>query len=85
MNLPLLLLITILIEIHALKDGYVIYKNSNCKYSCNINEKWKYCSPLCQKKHGKTGYCYFFACWCTDLPNDVPIYGETGSYCWSNK
>ncbi|XP_023216724.1 putative sodium channel alpha-toxin Acra5 isoform X2 [Centruroides sculpturatus] len=82
MKLLLLLLIALLIEVDGLKNGYVLHKNSNCKYSCNITDKWGYCSPLCQKKHGKTGYCYFFACWCEGLPSDTPVYGDEGYTCW---
>uniref|UniRef100_M1J7U4 Putative sodium channel alpha-toxin Acra5 n=1 Tax=Androctonus crassicauda TaxID=122909 RepID=SCX5_ANDCR len=63
------------------RDGYIMIKDTNCKFSCNIFKKWEYCSPLCQSKGAETGYCYNFGCWCLDLPDDVPVYGDRGVIC----
>nr|ABX76762.1 neurotoxin LmNaTx14 precursor [Lychas mucronatus] len=80
-QLLMLVLMIVLTGVHG-KDGYVVHKDTNCKYSCSIFNKWKYCSPLCQKKGAKTGYCNSFACWCVNLPEETIVYGDKGTYCW---
>nr|P56743.1 RecName: Full=Toxin Aah6; AltName: Full=AaH VI; Short=AaHVI; AltName: Full=Neurotoxin 6; AltName: Full=Neurotoxin VI [Androctonus australis] len=65
------------------RDGYVVKNGTNCKYSCEIGSEYEYCGPLCKRKNAKTGYCYAFACWCIDVPDDVKLYGDDGTYCSS--
>nr|P80950.1 RecName: Full=Neurotoxin-like protein STR1; AltName: Full=Anatoxin AaH STR1; Short=AaHSTR1 [Androctonus australis] len=65
------------------RDGYIVHDGTNCKYSCEFGSEYKYCGPLCEKKKAKTGYCYLFACWCIEVPDEVRVWGEDGFMCWS--
>nr|P59854.1 RecName: Full=Alpha-like toxin BmK-M7; Short=BmKM7; Short=Bmk M7 [Mesobuthus martensii]1KV0_A Chain A, Alpha-like toxin BmK-M7 [Mesobuthus martensii]1KV0_B Chain B, Alpha-like toxin BmK-M7 [Mesobuthus martensii] len=56
------------------RDGYIALPH-NCAYGCLNNE---YCNNLCTKDGAKIGYCnivgkYGNACWCIQLPDNVPI------------
>nr|P60258.1 RecName: Full=Toxin Boma6d; AltName: Full=Alpha-neurotoxin Bom alpha-6d [Buthus occitanus mardochei] len=60
------------------RDAYIA-QNYNCVYHCGRDA---YCNELCSKNGAKSrtrgGYCHWFgphgdACWCIDLPNNVPI------------
>nr|E7BLC7.1 RecName: Full=Toxin Acra3; Flags: Precursor [Androctonus crassicauda]ADK12684.1 Acra-3 toxin [Androctonus crassicauda] len=83
MKIIFLVLMMILSEVYSDRDGYPVHDGTNCKYSCDIREKWEYCTPLCKRRNAKTGYCYAFACWCIGLPDEVKVYGDDGIFCKS--
>ncbi|XP_023229318.1 beta-toxin Cn5-like [Centruroides sculpturatus] len=90
----LLLMITaclVLIGTVWAKKGYLVDRETGCKYDCLISGPSRYCESECKSKNhgGGCGYCrqnycikgYCFACWCAGLPESTPTWPLPNKSC----
>nr|P09982.1 RecName: Full=Toxin BeM14; AltName: Full=Neurotoxin M14 [Mesobuthus eupeus] len=64
------------------RDAYIA-DDRNCVYTCALNP---YCDSECKKNGADGSYCQWLgrfgnACWCKNLPDDVPIRKIPGEEC----
>nr|A0A7S8RFY1.1 RecName: Full=Putative sodium channel toxin Ts30; AltName: Full=Putative NaTx; AltName: Full=Tityustoxin-30; Flags: Precursor [Tityus serrulatus]QPD99024.1 venom toxin Ts30 [Tityus serrulatus] len=63
----------------AVRDGYPILSDG-CKYTCKPLGENQNCSRICKEKAGSWyGYCYMWACYCTDVSKKAVLFGDSGT------
>nr|Q86SE1.1 RecName: Full=Toxin Aam1; AltName: Full=AamH1; AltName: Full=Alpha-neurotoxin 1; Flags: Precursor [Androctonus amoreuxi]CAD60539.1 alpha neurotoxin 1 [Androctonus amoreuxi] len=70
------LALLLMIGVESVRDGYIVYPH-NCVYHCIPS-----CDGLCKENGATSGSCGYIikvgiACWCKDLPENVPIYDRS--------
>nr|WDU65896.1 putative NaTx Tcis51 [Tityus cisandinus] len=61
------------------RNGYPILKDG-CKYTCSPLGEIPRCSKICKEKAGSWyGYCYAWACYCTDVSKKTVLFGDSGA------
>nr|WDU65894.1 putative NaTx Tcis49 [Tityus cisandinus] len=71
----LFVLLNILSGVEGTRDGFILDRN-HCKIKCFVLGSNSMCETMCTRLGATAGYCSHYACFCTNLKDEVKIWGD---------